>query len=131
VAVNLPFNVAIRPGEPVTQQVVFAVTRAVVTGQLRPGDPFPSVRMLSQELRVNPNTAHKIVAALTDDGLLTVVPGVGTVVSETAARARSRTAAFDDQLERLVVDARRAGWTLTELIAQLREHWSHTSRRAG
>lgn len=129
-AANLPFSVAIRPGEPVTQQVVFAVTRAVVTGQLRPGDPFPSVRTLGQELRVNPNTAHKIVAALTDEGILTVVPGVGTVVSEAAARG-GRRARFDDRLERLVVEARRAGWTLSELIAQLREHWSQTSRRAG
>ena len=89
-----------------------------------------SVRTLSQELRVNPNTAHKIVAALTEDGLLAVVPGVGTVVAEPAVKGNPP-AAFDDQLERLVVDARRAGWTLTELIAQLRQHWSHTSRRAG
>lgn len=129
-AANLPFSIAIRPGEPVTQQVVFAVTRAVVTGQLRSGDAFPSVRALSQELRVNPNTAHKIVAALTDEGILTVVPGVGTVVSDAAPRGSARDG-FDDQLERLVVDARRAGWTLTELIAELRDHWSQTSRRAG
>ena len=129
-AANLPFSIAIRQGEPVTQQVVFAVTRAVVVGQLRPGDPFPSVRTLGQELRVNPNTAHKIIAALTSEGILTVVPGVGTVVSEAAARGTSR-ARFDDQIERLVVDARRAGVTLSELMAQLREHWSQTSRRAG
>ena len=129
-AANLPFSIAIRPGEPVTGQVVFAVTRAVVVGQLRPGDPFPSVRTLGQELRVNPNTAHKIIAALTDQRILTVVPGVGTVVSEAAARGTSR-ARFDDQIERLVVDARRAGVTLSELMAQLREHWSQTSRRAG
>lgn len=129
-AANLPFSITIRPGEPVTQQVVFAVTRAVVTGQLRPGDAFPSVRTLGQELRVNPNTAHKIVATLTSEGILTVVPGVGTMVSDAAPRGTSR-ARFTDQIERLVVDARRAGWTLSELIAQLREHWSQTSRRAG
>ena len=130
-AANLPFSIRIRPGEPVTQQVVFAVTRAVVTGQLRAGDAFPSVRTLGQELRVNPNTAHKIVATLTSEGILTVVPGVGTVVSEEGATGTSSPARLDDQIERLVVDARRAGWTLSELIAQLREHWSRTSRRAG
>ncbi len=73
----LPFTIALRSGEPIFDQVVYAVTRAVVTGQLRAGDSFPSVRALSLELKINPNTAHKIVAALVADGLLEVRPGVG------------------------------------------------------
>src|SRR3954465_939280 len=77
----LPFSLALRPGEPVVDQVVYAVTRAVVSGQLRPGDRFPSVRSLSQELKVNPNTAQRIVALLVEAGLLAVEPGIGTVVT--------------------------------------------------
>ena len=80
----LPFSLALRPGEPVVDQVVYAVTRAVVSGQLRPGDRFPSVRTLSQELKVNPNTAQRIVALLVEAGLLAVEPGVGTVVTSHA-----------------------------------------------
>ena len=64
----LPFSIALRPGEPVVDQVVYAVTRAVVSGQLRAGDRFPSVRALSQELKVNPNTAQRIVALLVEAG---------------------------------------------------------------
>jgi GntR family transcriptional regulator len=60
--VLLPFTVALRPGRPLHDQVVFAVTKAIVTGQLRAGDRFPSVRTLSQELEINPNTAQKVVA---------------------------------------------------------------------
>ena len=55
--------------------MIYAVTRAVVTGELKPGDPFPSVRSLSQNLKINPNTAHRIVAALIERGLLVVRPG--------------------------------------------------------
>ncbi len=77
----LPFSIALRPGEPVVDQVVYAVTRAVVSGQLRAGDRFPSVRTLSQELKVNPNTAQRIVALLVEAGLLAVEPGIGTVVT--------------------------------------------------
>ena len=76
----LPFSISLKPGVPLYQQVIYAVTRAVVTGQLRAGDPFPSVRALSQELKINPNTAHKIVASLVEDGLLEVRAGIGTVV---------------------------------------------------
>ena len=125
---NLPFSIEFRSGEPVTPQVVFAVTRAVTTGQLRPGDAFPSVRALSQQLRINPNTAHRIVSLLVADGILTVVPGVGTVVGETAARAEPPE--FDDHVERLVIDARRAGWTLQQILTRVREHWARTTRRA-
>src|SRR3972149_6961346 len=78
----LPFSITLRAGVPIYEQVVYAVRRATVSGQLRTGDPFPSVRALSQELRINPNTAHKIVAALVEDGLLEVRPGLGTVVGE-------------------------------------------------
>jgi GntR family transcriptional regulator len=128
----LPFTIALRPGLPIYEQVVYAVTRAIVTDQLRAGDPFPSVRTLSQELRINPNTAHKIVAALIDDGLLVVRPGIGTVVSgnrQTGGAAR-RTL-LEDEAERLVVDARRNGLSLGELLAAVRRHWARTIRRAG
>jgi GntR family transcriptional regulator len=128
----LPFTIALRPGIPIYEQVVYAVTRAIVTDQLRAGDPFPSVRTLSQELRINPNTAHKIVAALIDDGLLAVQPGIGTVVSESRQTGGAgRRALLEDEAERLVVDARRNGLSLGELLGAIRRHWARTVRRAG
>ena len=78
----LPFSITLRPGLPVAEQILFAVRKAVVTRQLRPGDKFPSVRALSQELKVNPNTAHKVVAALVAEGVLITTPAVGSIVAE-------------------------------------------------
>ncbi len=77
----LPFRVALVPGIPVYEQLVAAVTRAIVCGDLKPGDAFPSVRALSQALRINPNTAQKAVTQLTALGLLHVHPGIGTRVA--------------------------------------------------
>ena len=123
----LPFTVALRAGEPVYEQVVYAVRRAVVTGQLRAGDAFPSVRDLSQALKINPNTAHRIVALLVDEGLLVVRPGVGTVVSDPArAGGLARRAVLEGDAERLVVEARHKGITLADLVAAIRRHWSRT-----
>jgi len=134
----LPFSIALRPGEPVVDQVVYAVTRAVVSGQLRSGDRFPSVRALSQELKVNPNTAQRIVALLVEAGLLAVEPGIGTVVTargaakgagQTAAR-RTDLAALEDRLaEPLVVEARRLGLNLTEVIDLVRDRWKRLQER--
>jgi DNA-binding transcriptional regulator YhcF (GntR family) len=128
----LPFTITLRPGVPIYEQVVYAVTRAIVTDQLRPGDAFPSVRTLSQELKINPNTAHKIIATLVEDRLLVVRPGIGTLVSGTRESGGTlRRALLDDGAERLVVEARRDGFTLTDVLAAIRRHWARTVRRAG
>ena len=78
----LPFTITIQDGVPVSDQVFRAVRKAVLTGQLIPGDSFPSVRALSQELRMSPTTAHKVVAQLKDSGFLASRPGIGMVVTE-------------------------------------------------
>jgi GntR family transcriptional regulator len=123
----LPFSISLRTGVSIYEQVVYAVRRATVSGQLRPGDPFPSVRGLSQELRINPNTAHKIVAALVDDGLLEVRPGIGTVVGEGKRVAvGARRDLLEHDAERLVVEAKRGGLGLQDVLAAIRKHWSRT-----
>jgi DNA-binding transcriptional regulator YhcF (GntR family) len=123
----LPFSISLKPGVPIYQQVIYAVTRSVVTGQLRAGDPFPSVRALSQELKINPNTAHKIVTSLVEDGLLAVRPGIGTVVAEgRQPTAAGRRLLLEQGAERLVVDASHAGLSLQDVIAAIRRHWART-----
>lgn len=127
-----PFSISLRTGVPIYEQVTYAVTRAVVHGELKPGDPFPSVRVLSQDLKINPNTAHKIVAALIERGLLVVRPGIGTVVSTAPpATASARDTVLDDVAERFVVEARRAGLSLQDVLASIRAHWTRTTRRTG
>ena len=120
----LPFSIDLRPGRPLHDQVVFAVTKAVVSGQLSAGDAFPSVRVLSQELRINPNTAHKIVATLIERGLLEPRPGIGTTVAAwRPASTPARRAVLTSQLDRLVVEARQAGMSLTDLLDAIRRAW--------
>jgi GntR family transcriptional regulator len=126
-----PFSISLRSGIPIYEQVIYAVTRAIVKGELQPGDPFPSVRALSQDLKINPNTAHKIVAALIERGMLDVRPGIGTVVSSSRRSSASDRRAVDEEAERLVVEARRAGLSLQDVIASIRTYWTRTVRRAG
>jgi GntR family transcriptional regulator len=77
----IPFHIDLSVGEPIYEQVAYAAKKAIIAGQLRPGDPFPSVRALSQELKINPNTAHKVIAQLIAEGLIEVRPGLGCVVT--------------------------------------------------
>lgn len=120
----LPFSIALRSGRPVHDQIVFAVTKAVVRGQLQAGDRFPSVRVLSQELRINRNTAQRVVATLVERGLLEVQPGVGTIIAAwRPAAASTDRAVLHDQIERLVIDAKRLGLNVGDLLDLIRREW--------
>lgn len=120
----LPFSFRPKSGLSTYQQVIYAVKKALMSGALRPGDRFPSVRKLSQELKINPNTAHKVVAALVDEGVLEVRPGIGTLVREAPAeRPRERARLLDEDLERIVVEAHQMGIDLDELQEHLETHW--------
>jgi len=124
----IPFRLTFRPGLPLSEQVVYAATRAIVAGQLAPGDPFPSVRALSRELKINPNTAHKVVAQLLSDGLLESRPGIGTVVAELPSSTRSqRTSLLGQQIEELVVEGKRLSIELEEVLNAIANHWRRLS----
>lgn len=121
----LPFRVTLTPGLPVSEQVAYAVTKAIVSGRLAPGDAFPSVRVLSQELRINPNTAQRIITMLVAHGLLDVHPGIGTRVAAApfAGSRPERQALLTRDVEGLVVQARKLGIALDDLLDAVRARW--------
>jgi GntR family transcriptional regulator len=126
----LPFSVTLKPGLPIAEQVIFAVKKAVVAGQLKPGQAFPSVRVVSQELQINPNTAHKIVAALVAQGVLVTTPAVGSVVAEQAAGDRAeRAELLGAEVEWLVVEAKKLGLGLDDVQAAVAAHWKKIGGR--
>jgi GntR family transcriptional regulator len=125
----IPFRVTFRPGVSLFEQVVYAARKAMISGQLRPGDAFPSVRSISKELKINPNTAHKIVTQLLADGLLESRPGIGTVVAEIPDSTRKeRTALLGHEIEELVVEAKRLGIDLEDMLTAISTHWRRLSQ---
>lgn len=126
----LAFSVTLRPGLSIHEQIVYAVKKAIVSGRLKPGDGFPSVRALSKELRVNPNTAHKVVATLVGEGLLEVKPGIGTVVARVSpSSAEQRRALLKEDAERLVVEARHLALDRQDVVDAVVDHWDRLARR--
>jgi GntR family transcriptional regulator len=124
----IPFRLTSQPGVPIYEQAVYAATRAIVTGQMRTGDAFPSVRALSRELKINPNTAHKVIAQLLSDGLIESHPGIGTVVAKRPGPSSSeRAALLNRRIEELVVEAKRLSIDRDEVIAALEKHWHRLS----
>src|SRR6185437_1477412 len=120
----IPFRLVFQPGISLYEQTVYAVKRAVVAGKLRPGDPFPSVRTLSKELKINPNTAHKVVTQLVREGLLEVQVGQGTVVSSRPTPgATERSRLLREEMEKLVVEAKKLGMELDDVLSGVERSW--------
>lgn len=86
----LPFRFQLLDGVPVSDQLVKAVQRAILTGEMAAGEKFPSVRILAQELKISPTTAHKAVMELRDAGFLATRPGAGMVVVRPAGSSREQ-----------------------------------------
>jgi GntR family transcriptional regulator len=127
----IPFRITFETGIPIHEQVVYAAKKALITGRLQPGEPFPSVRTLSRALKINPNTAHKVIGQLIADGLIEVQPGLGTVVAEKPpSTSVERTHLLKNELEQLVVEAKRLGLDLDEITKAMADHW-HRLEGAG
>ena len=118
------FEVDSRSPTPIYAQLDRAIRAAIATGALEPGMQLPTVRQLAVDLAVNANTVAKVYAQLERDGILETRRGVGTFVRDAptpqAARAH-RERDLRDLIRRFVGDAAMLGFTLPELIDQLRQ----------
>lgn len=102
--------------KPVYEQLIDQLERLILSGVLHAGDQLPSVRSLSIELSVNPNTIQKAYSELDTRGIIYSIPGIGCFVSEGAAALlavfkRRKLSDFSALAEELAL----AGVELTEL----------------
>ena len=118
------FEVDSRSPTPIYAQLDRAIRAAIATGRLAEGAQLPTVRQLAVDLAVNANTVAKVYAQLEREGILQTQRGVGTFVREMptpqAARAH-RERELRELIHRFVGDAAVLGFTLPELISQLRQ----------
>ena len=78
------YQIDIMSRVPVYEQIVKQTEQFILTGILKPGDKMISVRNMSLELSVNPNTIQKALAELDGRGLITSVPGKGSFIATNA-----------------------------------------------
>ncbi len=117
------FSVDSTSPTPIYAQLDRSIRAAIATGELEHGAQLPTVRQLAVDLAVNANTVARVYAQLERDGILETRRGVGTFVRESpspqAARAH-RERELRELIRRFVGDAALLGFTLSELITQLR-----------
>ena len=124
-----PFRLKPNSTHSLFDQVVFAATKAILGGVLKPGDPFPSVRAMAADLKIHPNTAHKVIHHLLQERWLIASPGRGTIVAAPPKpRSGDRQRLLSNDVEQLVVEARRVGASLDEVVESVETHWKSLER---
>ena len=105
---------------PIYRQLRDRVVAMILDGELREGDPLPSVRTVSAEYRVNPLTVLKGYQELVDEGLVESRRGLGMFVREGAAKAllaAERERFLDDEWPRVRDTIERLGLSAADLFA--------------
>ncbi|HJA68712.1 MAG TPA: GntR family transcriptional regulator [Firmicutes bacterium] len=95
---------------PIYEQVIQKLELLILTNVLGPNSPLPSVRSLSQELSVNPNTLQKAYSEMELKGICYSVPGTGRFISENAKDILMRSKREKlDQFKEIVSELKLAG----------------------
>lgn len=120
----LPFKIQIEQGEPASDQIVAAVKRSLISGALKSGDTFPSVREISKALRINPKTAQKAAAILIGEDILETRPGLGSLISDRWENGHvKKQQLVRRMIDELAVESRICGVSLNELKQELEMKW--------
>lgn len=93
---------------PVYKQMIATVVAAIETDELVPGDKLPSIRELSAQLKINPNTTAKVYRELELRGFVESRPGMGCFVRHlsAAAAAAEKEARMQRLFEKLLGEAK-------------------------
>ncbi|MCL2782555.1 MAG: GntR family transcriptional regulator [Propionibacteriaceae bacterium] len=105
--------------QPVFVQIMEAIESDIMTGVYQTDDLIISTNQIAKLYGVNPTTAVKAVAKLTDAGVLYKRRGIGMCVAPGASAmiSQRRRAVFMDQtIPELLAEAATLGLTLEELI---------------
>src|ERR1700676_3775271 len=104
---------------PIYQQLAQQIREAIARGDLQPEARLPSVRQLSGDLVVNPNTVARAYTELEREGLLVSRPVVGIFVAQ-PRRDLSRTARdkrLTEHLDRWLIEAVHIGYSANKVVA--------------
>ena len=67
--------------KPIYEQITSQIKELIMNGELKPGDPMPSMRKLAKDLHVSVITTQRAYDDLVRDGFIITIPAKGTFVS--------------------------------------------------
>ncbi|ETT52341.1 GntR family transcriptional regulator [Paenibacillus rhizoplanae] len=116
------FELDVRSRKPIYEQLTDKVKELIMHGILRADEQLPSVRALSSQLTVNPNTIQKAYRELEREGYIYSLQGKGNFVAALQqGQSESKRAELKEELLRLMAEAVYLGFTETEISSLYRQ----------
>jgi GntR family transcriptional regulator len=109
-------------GVPIYLQIVNQVKYLVASGRLAPGEEVPPIRVLAEQLLINPTTVARAYRELERAGFVTKRSTTGTFVSAAGSPLARREcmAALAERVDALLAEARQMNVGLDELLDLIR-----------
>ena len=106
---------------PIYEQISKQIRSKIIIGELKPGDPLPSIRSLAREIEVSVTTTKKAYDLLEREGYLDSVTGKGTFVAEKNEELihEIKMKIIEDRISEAVSDARLFGVSRKKLNEML------------
>ena len=115
-------DIDFRSRKPIYEQLVDQIKEMIVSGVLKGGEQLPSVRVLAQQLTVNPNTIQKAYRELERIGYIYSIQGKGNFVSEKIeASNQEELKIVKENLQKLAQQALFLGMQSDELLQIMEE----------
>ena len=117
------FSIDASNGVPIYEQVVRQVKFAIAEEALQPGQLLPSIRALSVDLALNPNTIARAFQQLQSEGILESVRGRGLAVCQGMAERckQVRRELISERLRSALDEALRSGMDAQEIQAIVKQ----------
>lgn len=107
--------------EPIYEQIAKQVKSQIISGDLKEGDPLPSIRKLALELHISVITTKRAYEELEKEGFIDTVGGKGTFVAiqNKELLREKKMKSIEDQMADMVSEAQKMGIGLGELQEML------------
>ncbi len=102
---------------PLYQQIKDQITDAILRGELKEGDPLPSIRSFANDLRVSVLTIRRVYDDLEKEGYINSQVGIGTFVStgNTELLREAKLRLVEQKMQDMIQTARSLGISRQEL----------------
>ena len=118
----MQIHISSSDGVPIYLQIVNQVKYLVASGRLVPGEELPPIRVLAEQLLVNPNTVARAYRELETAGVVTKRRTAGTYVSERGSRLdrRERLRILTERVDALLAEARQMDVSIDQVLELIR-----------
>ena len=107
--------------KPIYEQIGQQIKAQIISGELKEGDPLPSIRKLAKELHISVITTKRAYEELEKEGFIDTVGGKGTFVAlqNKELLREKRMKSIEDMMSETVTAALKLGITYEELQEML------------